>query len=103
MRIETSSALTSALAGLGLLDPEQLTEARSLADQFPLADDLARQLGSLGWLTPYQLGQVLPGNGERLLVGPYALQQRLGGGYRGELFLARHQRTRRLVALRVIR
>jgi len=55
-----------------------------------------------GALTPYQLDRVRRGEGRGLVVGPYRVTGRLGGGGGGEVYEARHAVMNRLVALKVI-
>src|SRR5262249_53535055 len=65
--------------------------------------DLARDLLQKGWLTPYQVNQLLKGEGQGLLLGSYVLLQRLGEGGAGQVFRARHLLLNRDVALKIIR
>jgi serine/threonine protein kinase len=102
------SPMPSAAALVDVLRP-LLTQAQ--LDQFarqaqdrnaePMA--LARELLQRGWLTPYQVNQLMQGRGGELMVGPYLLLERLGAGGAGQVFKARQQRLNRLVALKVIR
>jgi serine/threonine-protein kinase len=56
-----------------------------------------------GWLTVYQMNQLLAGHGLELVVGPYQVQDWLGQGGQSTVYLARHARTGVVVALKVIR
>jgi len=56
-----------------------------------------------GWLTPYQLEQILGGRGKNLLSGSYLLLDPIGEGATGRVFKARHVQMQRLVALKIIR
>ncbi|MBL8797569.1 MAG: serine/threonine protein kinase [Planctomycetia bacterium] len=64
---------------------------------------LGRELIQRGWLTPFQVNQLLLGRGDELIFGSYVLLERLGEAPVGELFKARHQRMRRHSALLVVR
>jgi tRNA A-37 threonylcarbamoyl transferase component Bud32 len=64
---------------------------------------LARDLLDRGWLTPYQVNQLLVGRCAELTVGPYLVLERLGAGGAGQVFKARHQKMERVVALKIIR
>src|SRR4029079_10823059 len=65
--------------------------------------DLARELVKLGWLTPFQVNQLLNGRGKELVLGEYVLLETLGKGGMGQVFKARQRRLKRLAALKVIR
>jgi len=54
-------------------------------------------------MTPYQLNQVHRGQGNRLVIGPYLLLERLGRGGMRDVFKARHRRLGRITALKLIR
>jgi serine/threonine-protein kinase len=96
--------LMKALAESPLLNPAQQQElAGALQDRFTDPRSLARELLQRGWLTPYQVNQLLQGRGQQLVLGPYMLLERLGEGGAGQVFKARHQRMNRTVALKVIR
>jgi WD40 repeat protein/serine/threonine protein kinase len=70
---------------------------------FAEARALAQHLLERGWLTPYQVNQLLLERGPDLVLGPYVLIERLGEGFGGQVFKARHQLMNRIVALRLIR
>lgn len=53
-------------------------------------------------LTPYQLQQLLAGQGESLTFGNYAILDKLGEGGMGMVLKAAHRRMKRLVALKVL-
>jgi serine/threonine protein kinase len=65
--------------------------------------EIAGRLLQRGWLSPYQVNQVLQGRLKELIVGPYLLLERLGEGGAGQVFKARHQKMNRIVALKLIR
>src|SRR5262249_15625861 len=73
------------LRQLALLKPEQLNEI-SLQRDFPDSPALGKELIRRGWLTPYQVNQLLQHKGSELLVGPYVLVERLGAGGAGQVF-----------------
>jgi serine/threonine-protein kinase len=64
---------------------------------------LARRLLDRGWLTSYQVNQLVLGRGAELLVGSYLLLERLGEGGTGQVFTARHVHMNRVVAFKLIR
>src|SRR5262245_17980796 len=102
--ILSAAALVEALRRHRLLSPGQLdTLDRELLQRISEARALAGALLQRGWLTAYQVNQLLLGRGGELQIGPYVLLERLGEGGAGQVFKARHQRLQRPVALKVIR
>jgi WD40 repeat protein/serine/threonine protein kinase len=103
--IASVDTLIDSLRRLPLLSADQVNELASAHTQnrFSQPRDLGRELVMRGWLTPYQVNQLLMGRGPELVVGPYLLLERLGEGGTGQVFKARHQRMDRMVALKVIR
>jgi serine/threonine protein kinase/Leucine-rich repeat (LRR) protein len=87
-----------------LLDPTQLEELSrgplvQAADPVPLAQHLVQR----GWLTRYQITEIIQGRGKGLVLGPYRLLEMLGEGAMGQVLKAEHRAMNRLVALKVIR
>jgi serine/threonine-protein kinase len=102
--VATVTDLVKALGTSALLNPAQQQElAETLQGRFSDPRSLAKELLQRGWVTPYQVNQLLQGRGHELVLGPYMLLERLGEGGAGQVFKARHQRMNRTVALKVIR
>jgi len=70
---------------------------------YPSESALTAALVGRGWLTPLQGRWILRGRGRRLLVGSYALLDRVGTGGMGEVFLARHRALGHRAAVKVVR
>ncbi len=104
MAVETVSELAALLAQLHLLEPVQLEEiASSLQARFPQPRALAAEMLRRNWLTPFQVNQLLKGDGENLLLGSYVLLQRLGEGGMGEVYKARNWKLGKIVAIKLLR
>lgn len=100
----SAEALVEVLRQCQVLPPAQLAElGPPLTARFTDARALAKELLQRGWLTPYQVNQLLQGKGAELMLGPYALLERLGEGGTGQVFKARHVKMERIVALKLIR
>jgi serine/threonine protein kinase len=104
MAIVSNLALLELLRKSALLSPEQLESLPSSA-QGRLGDArvLARQMLQRGWLTVYQVNELLVGRGRELVVGPYHILDRLGQGGQSTVYKARHAQEGHVVALKVIR
>src|SRR5271155_4291798 len=100
---------TSSVADfIGLLRESRILEPGKLEEisRTPEAGDvdsrtLAECLVQLGWLTAYQVDQVLKGRGQELLVGPYRILDRLSDDGSGTAFKARHPEKHGTFALKV--
>jgi WD40 repeat protein/serine/threonine protein kinase len=104
MAIATVEALLDALRRYPLLEPGQMGELTpEYAVRFPDARELARDLLERGWLTPYQINQIILGNAADLLLGSYVLLERLGDGGMGQVFKARNWKLGKIVAIKIIR
>jgi len=99
----SADALVNVLRQYRLLSAAQLQEVRILGGSGVDARRLAQELLRRGWLTAYQVNQLLQGRGSDLVLGAYVLLERLGEGGAGQVFKARHQGLDRMVALKVIR
>ena len=103
MPLHDAQSLLAVLQQHDLLPQAALQDLLPLAEQFPAAADLARELVRRGLLTPFQANEINQGRAVRLVLGQYLLLERLGQGGMGEVFKARHRVLDRPVALKVIR
>lgn len=89
------------LAQSGVLSPEQMQVAKSLAAQSENAEALARALIRQQLLTRWQAGQLLIGRAS-FMMGKYRLIDLLGRGGMGAVFLAEHTAMGRRVAIKLV-
>lgn len=104
MPITTPKELLEALRQLHLLDSRQLDDltARLQGKNIP-PRALAQKLIELGWVTAFQVNQLLQGQAKQLLLGSYVLLDRLGEGGMGAVYRARNWKMGNVVAVKVMR
>jgi len=104
MAIDTVAAFIDVLREKRLLEPDQLDELdRVLRARFSDVRTLAKYLVQRGWLTVFQVNQILVGRAQDLVYGPYLIRDRLGEGGVSQVFKAWHTEKNCIVALKVIR
>jgi hypothetical protein len=104
MAIASGSALIEVLLENRLIEPDQAEEINHyVLPRFSDPAALAKELVRKGWLTVYQVNQLLQGNAADLWVGPCWVLDRLGDGGICQVFKAWHTGLNRLVALKVLR
>ena len=99
-----ASDIAAVLADERLLEPEKYEEF--VAAMLPLCQDLpilGRELVYRGWLTSFQLEQIVAGQAEGLFLGSYVLIAPLGEGGMGRVYLARNYKLDCYVAIKVMR
>jgi WD40 repeat protein/serine/threonine protein kinase len=104
MAADRLASFLDALRETEVLEPAQLEEVNLLpqsqgTDPVPLA----RLLVHKGWLSRYQVNQLVQGRGRDLVLGPYRVLDRIGEGAMGQVFKAHHAPMNRIVALKLIR
>jgi len=104
MTITSCRALIEVLRRSDLLTRDQVAQVVRAA-RLPSANprSLARAMLQRGWLTVYQINQLMAGHAHDLVFGPYHVLDRLGQGGQSMVFKARHTKFQWLVALKVIR
>ena len=88
-----------------LLEKEQIQQhcqGLSSDDQPSDATSLARSLMEEGLITRFQARCILQNRHHRLLLGNYHLIEQIGRGGMGEVFMARHRRMKRIVAIKIL-
>jgi eukaryotic-like serine/threonine-protein kinase len=104
MSVTSIGSFVQSLRQYKLLNPQQLDDLQLDLKRNPSDPrTLAQQLMQRGWLTAFQVNQLLRGRVQDLILGPYLLVERLGEGGVGNVFKARHLHMQRDVALKVIR
>jgi serine/threonine-protein kinase len=104
MAIHSIGSLIDALRSFRLVSADQHEQLlRRVHGKSGDPRPLAKQLVQRGWLTVYQMNQLLTGNGKTLAVGSYRVLDRLGQGGLSHVFKARHVEYEFTVALKVIR
>jgi serine/threonine protein kinase len=103
MMISSSGSLLDALRQHQLLTPDQLSQIPSTSHgRCGDARLVAKTLLQLGWLSVFQINQLLRGHGDALTIGPYLVLDRLGQGGLSAVYKARHRQLQHLVAIKLI-
>jgi eukaryotic-like serine/threonine-protein kinase len=101
---KTLDAFIDRLRRSGVLSPERINEAISLAPG--LKNDpklLAKRIVQKGWLTQFQMKMIWHDRAKDLYLGQYLLIDKIGEGAMGQVYRAEHVRMGREVAVKVIR
>jgi len=70
--------------------------------QQPSVKSLAAELVRRERLTKYQAGRVAAGRPQNLVLGKYVIQDKIGEGGMGEVFMAEHRRMKRPVVVKIL-
>ena len=104
MMISSSGILMDTLRQQDLLTPDQLAQLPNLAQgRCGNARALAKTLIQRGWLSVFQVNQLLTGNARDLVIGPYYVLDKLGQGGLSQVVKAKHRETGNLVAIKIIK
>ena len=68
----------------------------------PTVKSLAAELVRRGKLTRFQAGRVAAGRPQGLVLGNYLIQDKIGEGGMGEVFVAEHRRMKRPVVVKIL-
>ncbi len=86
-----------------LLSREELDAFLARCQPVPAtAQELAHELIASGRLTKFQVAMIVQGKGRSLTLGIYEIRDVIGAGGMGHVYLARHRRMNRLVAIKVL-
>lgn len=92
-----------ALSQSRILDMDQMAELTgAMQSRFTNPKPLLEHLLDRGWLTAYQLEELIEGRGVALRLGEYSLRESLGSGGMGHVFKARRVGTGQQVALKIV-
>jgi serine/threonine-protein kinase len=87
-----------------LLTAEQRADLPQLAlGRCGPARAFAKTLIQRGWLTVYQVNQLLAGKGDELVIGPYHVLDQLGQGGLSAVYKARRRDAQNVVAVKMIK
>ena len=104
MAILSTGKLMDALRQHAVLSSERLAELPNLArGRQGSARDFAKSLIQKGWLSVYQVNELLAGRGQELVIGPYYVLEKLGQGGLSWVFRAQHKEHGHHVAIKMIR
>ncbi len=104
MAVDTVAGFVEVLRDKRLLQPDQIDElSRVLLPRFSDVRTLAKYVVQRGWLTVFQVNQLLIGRAQDLIYGPYHILDRLGEGGVSQVYKAWHTTKNCVVALKVIR
>jgi len=93
------------LTGSGLMTAE---EVHAFRVSLPPSEEpmsvkvLATELVRRGRLTKYQAGRIATGRSSGLVLGKYVIQDKIGEGGMGEVFVAEHRRMKRPVVVKIL-
>jgi serine/threonine protein kinase len=95
---------TQIVAELRLVTADELAKvvASLPADKQQDLGALAQTLVTAGHLSRFQANTIYSGAHKNLVLGDYLVVEKIGAGGMGQVFKARHQRMKRIVALKVL-
>ena len=104
MLISSSGMLMDMLRQHELLSREQLAQLPHFSTgRCGDARSFAKALIQRGWLSVYQVNQLLSGNAAELVIGPYYVLDKLGQGGLSTVYQGKHREHGNLVAIKIIK
>ncbi|MBA4191014.1 MAG: hypothetical protein C0467_23765 [Planctomycetaceae bacterium] len=103
MALATTADFLSALHYLPLLTAEQKAHLADLEQRCSDIKSLGEELIRLGWLNSFQANRIANGRHHELVLGQYAIIDRIGEGGTGQVFKAWHTSLGQFVALKLLR
>ncbi|QGQ22043.1 protein kinase [Gimesia benthica] len=99
----TLEQFISQLEKSGVLSEEEIAALQdSQSSPVELAEDLGKLLVQHKKVTRLQAQMVYQGQGDKLRFGNYVIQDKIGSGGMGDVYLAKHRRMQREVALKLL-
>jgi len=99
----TLEQFVSQLHDSGVISAEEIVAFQESQSPPPeSAEDLGKLLVKHKKVTKLQAQLVYQGKGDRLLLGNYVIQKKIGAGGMGDVYLAKHKRMKRKVALKTL-
>lgn len=98
----TRRTFLSNLKRSGLLSREQYHDAKQLVPETERGRLLARELVRQGLLTRFQAERLLIGRTDGFFLDQYIVQDELGRGGMGRVYMAKHRTMHRIVAVKVL-
>jgi molecular chaperone DnaK len=105
MAFVTVEKFLEALRRSGLMSADEVDAFMVTLPPFfgePSAKSLAAELVRRGRLTKYQAMRIATGRPEGLVLGKYVIQEKIGEGGMGEVFVAEHRRMKRPVVVKIL-
>jgi serine/threonine protein kinase len=100
-----ADTFVAGLTEFGLLEPAEIKaclDRQSTGERPADTAAIARELVRTGQLTRYQATAIARGQARGLVMGDYVVLEKIGAGGMGTVFKARHRRTKRNVAVKVL-
>jgi molecular chaperone DnaK len=104
-RLVTVEKFLEGLRNSGLMSADEVHAFMVSLPPFfgePTVKSIAAELVRRGKLTKFQAGRIAAGRPEGLVLGKYVIQDKIGEGGMGEVFVAEHRRMKRPVVVKIL-